>query len=183
LLIVKPSAIGEHDMRFYKQRDIQKIFDDTPGKTLIYWAREGFVEWVGETKDARGLHRTYSFWNVIQFAVVRELAEMGISFITIRMVMDLWFKDFLQGPPRPSMRPGLKRRKGNASASEILQKIIVIGKHRIGRGWKGEDVFEVKIAEVGQFIREHENRVSFLMLNLPMISEQVMSRIKAAGLE
>src|SRR5271157_5875753 len=119
-------------MRSYRQNEVQQIFSDVPGKTLIAWARQGLVEWESETKDGRGLHRNYSFWNIVQFAVVRELANIGLSSYTIRSIMDSWFKDFLQGPPGPAAEFLAKNRKRKASESNIVNKAIIIDKHKIG---------------------------------------------------
>lgn len=80
--------------RLYTQREVSKIFSDVPNKTLIYWARQGLVEWVAETRDARGIARLYSYWNLFQIGFVRELAGIGFSIESIREIMNNNFKDF-----------------------------------------------------------------------------------------
>jgi DNA-binding transcriptional MerR regulator len=82
--------------RLYTQREVSDIFYDVPNKTLIYWARQGLVEWVAETRDARGIARLYSYWNLFQIGLVRELAGIGLSIEIIRDIMDRMFKDYPQ---------------------------------------------------------------------------------------
>ena len=82
--------------RPYTQREVSDIFHDVPNKTLIYWARQGLVEWVAETRDARGIARLYSYWNLFQIGLVRELAGIGFSIEIIRDIMDRMFKDYPQ---------------------------------------------------------------------------------------
>jgi DNA-binding transcriptional MerR regulator len=82
--------------RPYTQRKVSAIFCDVPNKTLIYWARQGLVEWVAETRDARGIARLYSYWNLFQIGLVRELAGIGFSIEIIRDIMNRMFKDYPQ---------------------------------------------------------------------------------------
>jgi DNA-binding transcriptional MerR regulator len=79
----------------YTQGEVASIFRDVPNKTLIYWARQGLVEWAAETRDARGIARIYNRWNLSQIVFVRELAGLGISIANIRHHMEM-FKDFPQ---------------------------------------------------------------------------------------
>jgi len=170
-------------MKRYTQKQLQEIFSDVPGKTLIYWAREGLVEWVEEGTDGRGRHRGYSPWNVFQVAVVRELAEMGIGFVHIRDVMDLYFKDFLQAPPQRHIRRGLKDRRVKASESDRLSKILVFGKHKVGRGWKSGDMFLVDPSEIQKELMEkRSDRAGFVMLDLSAIAKQIEDRVREMGL-
>ena len=80
--------------RLYTQREVAAIFTDVPNKTLIYWARQGLMEWVAETRDARGIARLYSFWNLFQIGLVRELAGIGFSIENIGVIMEQFFKDY-----------------------------------------------------------------------------------------
>lgn len=79
--------------KLYSQREVSAIFSDVPNKTLIFWARQGLVEWQTESRDARGISRLYNFWNLFQFGLVRELAGMGFSIESIRYIMEAMFKD------------------------------------------------------------------------------------------
>jgi DNA-binding transcriptional MerR regulator len=78
--------------RLYTQREVSLIFDDVPNKTLIYWARQGLVEWAAEKRDARGIARLYSYWNLFQVGLVREFAGLGFSIESIQIIMDFGFK-------------------------------------------------------------------------------------------
>ena len=169
-------------MRLYRQNKVQQIFSDVPGKTLIAWARQGLVEWENETKDARGLHRNYSFWNIVQFAVVRELANIGLNSYTIRSVMDSWFKDFLQGPPGPAAEFLVKNKKRKASESDIVKKAIIIDKHVIGRESKVDMIIPVDIAKIGEHIQK-EKPANSIVLNLPVMVKQIEDKIKAIKLK
>lgn len=180
----KPSAIKELKMKTFKQRDLKKIFPDIPGKTLIYWAREGLVEWASETNDARGIHREYSLWNLYQIAIVRELAELGVNFHIIREAMDLLFKDFLQGPPVRSMRIGVARRKTKASESKAMEKILFLGKHKIGRGWLGGDLFLEEPSKIGILVEKcSSSRAGLILLDLPVIAAQIDNKVKEGKLD
>jgi len=79
--------------KLYTQREVSAIFSDVPNKTLIFWARQGLVEWQTETRDARGISRLYNYWNLFQFGLVRELTGMGFSIESIRYIMEAMFKD------------------------------------------------------------------------------------------
>jgi DNA-binding transcriptional MerR regulator len=169
-------------MRSYRQNEVQEIFSDVPGKTLIAWARQGLVEWESETKDARGLHRNYSFWNIVQYAVVRELASIGLNSYTIRTVMDSWFKDFLQGPPGPAAEFLTKNRKRKASESNIVEKAIIINKHKIGRESKVDMIGPLDISKISEHILREKTATS-IVLNLPVMVKQLEDKIKAIKLK
>jgi hypothetical protein len=171
-------------MRSYRQNEVKQIFSDVPGKTLIAWARQGLVEWESETEDARGLHRNYGFWNIVQYAVVRELANIGLNSYTIRTVMDSWFKDFLQGPPGPAAEYLAKNRKRKASESHIVEKAIIIDKHKIGRESKvGVDmIMAIEISKIGEHILKEKTATS-IILNLPVMVKQIEDKIKAIKLK
>jgi len=160
----------------YKQKDIQKIFPDVPGKTLIYWARIGLIEWDSETRNARGVHREYSLWNLFQIAIVRELTDLGITYDLIRWAMDLYFKDFRQGPPISELRMVVQQRGGKASASGAERKVLILGKHKAGRGWKDWKSGDLDLrdpAGVKEFVDASKSRVSWAMINLPAIFDQI----------
>jgi DNA-binding transcriptional MerR regulator len=80
--------------RLYTQREVAAIFTDVPNKTLIYWARQGLMEWAAETRDARGIARLYNFWNLFQIGLVRELSGLGFSIGNIGVIMEQFFKDY-----------------------------------------------------------------------------------------
>jgi DNA-binding transcriptional MerR regulator len=124
--------------RLYTQREVSDIFYDVPNKTLIYWARQGFVEWVAETRDARGIARLYNRWNLFQIGLVRELAGLGIPVHWIRSILD-GFKDFRPEGHFTYDNEGNKVKKqfpSEAFASEDRLEYLVITKGIGDRGWQ-----------------------------------------------
>ncbi|MGD0488853.1 MAG: hypothetical protein ABSB94_16885 [Syntrophorhabdales bacterium] len=175
-------------MRLYKQGEVQKIFPDVPGKTLIYWAREGLVEWDAKTKDARGIHREYSLWNLYQIGILRELTAVGLPYAIVRLVMDTHFKDSrwhsdpaLDYPhyKGPYMETVLRIRPVKPSQSEIMKKMLVLTKYTVGR--VDHITGEIVDRPLSEFMNDFDYpcRVFF---NLPAIVQQVEKSVKNAGL-
>lgn len=150
--------------RLYTQREVSQIFSDVPNKTLIYWARQGLVEWVAEMRDARGIARLYNYWNLFQIGLVRELAGIGFPIESIREIMDGSFKDF---PPEKRYvidDEGEEVEAGLPSeffSIEDRLKYLIIVKGSIERGWPKtlviarsnlteKDYFQLKIGFHGE---------------------------------
>lgn len=61
----------------YSQGDLKRIFSHIPANTLLFWAKEGLLTWTDETRDARGIHRKYSFNDLVRVGFVEELLSLG----------------------------------------------------------------------------------------------------------
>lgn len=177
------AKLSSVDMKLYKQAEIQKIFPDVPGKTLIFWARQGLVEWAAETKDARGIHREYSLWNLYQIAIVRELTVLGAAYELIRWIMDLYFKDTIPADTWAFVQSGLKRSQ-KASDSKVMDHILILPKLSIGRGeWlKGGPAGVKDLLGLNECIKAFKGPV-YVLLNLPAIVEQIDEAMEKAGVK
>jgi DNA-binding transcriptional MerR regulator len=174
--------------RLYTQREVSIIFSDVPNKTLIYWARQGFVEWAAETRDARGIARLYNHWNLFQIGLVRELAGLGIPVQWIRMIMS-GFKDFPPGGHHTYDEEGNEikmRLPSEIFASGDALDYLVIIKKMGDRGWKEpllagtstlkrDDIFK---RQYGTLMKTRTT----ITINLSSIEAYVTISIKEAGL-
>jgi DNA-binding transcriptional MerR regulator len=175
----------------YTQREVSKIFPDVPNKTLIYWARQGLVEWAAETRDARGIARLYNSWNLFQIALVRELAGLGIFIEKIRRIMS-FFEDFPAEGHYSCDNEGNKvletclRSEFFSSENGLKYKLIII-KKMDDRGWQeptiigtsnltdDNDLFK---REFGLLMNIHTT----VIINLSTIHDYVDCYIKKADL-
>lgn len=71
----------------YTKTQVAEILNLTP-RTIHFYTDEGLVVPV-ENPTGRGKTRRYSFENVVQLAVVRELTGNGFDLRTIRQILDL----------------------------------------------------------------------------------------------
>ena len=176
--------------RLYTQRELSLIFTDVPNKTLIFWAREGLVEWVAETQDARGIARLYNRWNLFQIALVREIAGLGIPLKQIKIIMS-WFEDF----------PTERHYEYDDEGNKIIQKLLpseqfcseegfkyklIITKNMENRGWQQPSIIGVsKLTNGDLLMTEFGSEIDFhttVIINLSAIHIYVDSKIEKAGL-
>ncbi len=176
------------EARIYTQKEVNLIFDDVPAKTLLYWARHGLIEWAGEKNDGRGIVREYNLWHLYQIAVVRELAEMGLSYITINFVMGNFFKGYLFENDRVR---NVQQGHELVSLDKYVDRFLILEKYKSGRGWtqktnQGEmqavGVTMVKKSDIGEFMKESK-AVGYDILNLHEITYRTNYRIEELGLE
>jgi DNA-binding transcriptional MerR regulator len=201
-IILKEIFMSE---RLYTQREVSGIFLDVPNKTLIYWARQGLVEWVAETRDARGIARLYNRWNLFQIAMVRELTTLGLSLENISGVMNRMFKDYPPGENRYTHDDeGRKVLKGLASeffSSESRLNYLIIVKGSGERGWPKtivtglsnlteQDSFQLRYGWLGKSKDTGKSRkffdtiiTTYVLIELDAIDEYVTSCIEKAGLK
>ena len=78
--------------RIFSQGKVGRINPDVSRKTLFVWGKYGLFEWAAERRDARGVQREYSLWNLYQIGIVRELAVLNIPLENIRIIMDRYSK-------------------------------------------------------------------------------------------
>jgi DNA-binding transcriptional MerR regulator len=78
----------------YQHKDIITIFPDLSPRSLVSWAEKEIL--IPEHSDARGRGtvRKYSFDNVLQAGIIRELMSLGLTFRDIKtFVTDHWKKE------------------------------------------------------------------------------------------
>jgi DNA-binding transcriptional MerR regulator len=84
----------------YSRSDLNKIFPDTPSRTLRSWIDAGMVEWAGEARDGRGVHRLFDDWNLYQIGIVIRLASLHFPLSFIKTLMEDNFMGKEHGKPR-----------------------------------------------------------------------------------
>jgi DNA-binding transcriptional MerR regulator len=186
----KPGKKLQDKRRLYTQRELSRIFPDVPNKTLIFWAREGLVEWVAERRDARGIARLYNRWNLFQVALVRELAGLGISIRFIRLLMGA-FKDFPPERHHSYDEEGNKiyekcLRSEHFSSEEGLKYKLVILRNLDDRGWQEPVMsFTGKLTEddpTTEIFRSDMESGTIIIISLSAIYYFVEYLVKEAGL-
>jgi len=74
----------------YQHKDILKVFPDLSARSLVSWTEKGLlVPFHGDAKG-RGTVRKYSFDNIVEAGIIRELMSLGLIFRDIRE----YFTDF-----------------------------------------------------------------------------------------
>ncbi len=68
----------------YQHKDIIKIFPDLSPRSLVSWAEKEILIPGVEDARGRGTVRRYSFDNVIQAGIIRELMALGVTFRIIK---------------------------------------------------------------------------------------------------
>jgi DNA-binding transcriptional MerR regulator len=163
----------------YTQKEVSEIFSDVLNKTLIYWARQKFVEWAEEVEDGRGINRKYSFYNLYQIAVVRELAGNGVPSSHIRYIMDKHFKDYVESSPLVPESAGFREIK--PSKSNVMEKYLIIPKivllRRFGRT-PSKDVQLCNPESLCESLEFLKDSSSIQVINLPLIIRFVQGQIE-----
>jgi len=68
----------------YQHKDIIKIFPDLSPRSLVSWAEKEILIPGVEDARGRGTVRRYSFENVVQAGIIRELMALGVTFRIIK---------------------------------------------------------------------------------------------------
>ena len=78
------------ESKIYRHKDILIFFPDLSPRSLVSWAEKGLL--IPDHGDAagRGTMRQYSFDNVVQAGVIRELMAFGLTFRDIILVDNHW---------------------------------------------------------------------------------------------
>lgn len=170
--------------RIFNQGEVGRINPDVSRKTLFVWGKYGLFEWTAERRDARGVQREYSLWNLYQIAIVRELAALNIPLENIRIIMDRYFKDHLYEPSIIEKPP--EECHIRASESDKMSKCLILYKDKGQRSWKWNELvrnfYLCDISSLGSIIKQNFYLSSFMIINLPAIADEVHTCIKKAGL-
>jgi len=75
----------------YQHKDILKVFPDLSARSLVSWTEKGLlVPFHGDAKG-RGTVRKYSFNNIVEAGIIRELMALGLIFRDIKEYFtDVW---------------------------------------------------------------------------------------------
>jgi len=76
--------------RTYQHKDILKVYSDLSPRSLVSWTEKGLLTPDHGDATGRGSMRKYSFDNVIQAGVIRELMAFGLTFREIILVDKHW---------------------------------------------------------------------------------------------
>lgn len=136
----------------YTKTQVAEILNLTP-RTIHFYTDEGLVVPV-ENPTGRGKTRRYSFENVVQLAVVRELTGNGFDLRTIRQILDL--------------------RVGRVISSVGGDEVLIIYD---GHTEKGK-VTATASNEDGDVRIQMKNRKVGVIINLDKIRREVHKRIK-----
>ena len=78
----------------YQHKDIIKIFPDLSSRSLVSWAEKEILAPDHSDAKGRGTVRKYSFDNVVQAGIIRELMGLGLTFRDIKtFITDHWKKE------------------------------------------------------------------------------------------
>jgi hypothetical protein len=163
----------------YTQKEVSEIFSNVPNKTLIYWARQKFVEWAEEVEDGRGINRKYSIFNLYQIAVVRELAGNDVPSSHIRYIMDKHFKDYVKSGQLAHGSVDLPKIK--PSESNVMENYLIIPKMVLLRRFGRSSNKDVKLCNPERLCESLEllkDSSSIQVINLPLIAKFVQDQIE-----
>lgn len=98
--------------RLFSRIEMSEVFKDINPRTLRSWLDMGLVEWTSEKRDRRGANRLYSVEGLYQVGITKELAEISIPLLSIRMIIR---EHFPSATIREKMEQilGIAKRPGN----------------------------------------------------------------------
>ncbi len=137
----------------YIKKEVAEILNTTP-RTIHYYTDEGLVVPV-ENPTGRGKTRRYSFENVVQLAVVRELAATGFDLKTIGQII-------------------YARKAGVISSVGGDEVLIVYDGHTDG----GRVVITASDADGAVRLGEMSDRKIGVIINIDKIRREVQDRIE-----
>ena len=81
----------------YRHKDIMNVYPDLSGRSLVSWSEKGILNLPPE-RDAvgRGSVRRYTFDEVIQAGVIRELMGHGLTFRVIKNYFHQAWRDLIE---------------------------------------------------------------------------------------
>jgi hypothetical protein len=82
------------EKKLFTQKEVNKIFNHIPSKTLRWWGMRDLYGWADQANDGRGTHRLYELGNLYQIGIVEELSSLNIPVEVINKIMR---KHFLSG--------------------------------------------------------------------------------------
>lgn len=93
-------------MKLFTQKEVNKIFNHIPSKTLRWWGMRDLYGWANQINDGRGIHREYELDHLYQIGIVEELSSLNIPVEAINRIMR---KHFLYGMVMQSLWEDLER--------------------------------------------------------------------------
>lgn len=81
----------------YQHKDIIRVFPDLSPRSLVSWAEKEILIPDHHDANGRGTVRKYSFDNVVQAGIIRELMAFGLNFRDIKhTLIDYWKKRMIE---------------------------------------------------------------------------------------
>jgi DNA-binding transcriptional MerR regulator len=162
--------------KLFSQGDLAKIFADVNRKTLFSWLDRGLYEWAAEESDARGKNRSYSYENVVQVGIVKELAGLNLPLKMVEFIMDQYF--------HKTRKPSLFEEK--ITLDEAFSRALIIGKDKQQRGWEKREAILYglkKLDEARDFLNQNPNLSILIVVNVPAIKKEVEFQIERSGVK
>lgn len=113
----------------FTQKEVNKIFNHIPTKTLRWWGMRDLYGWADQLNDGRGIHRLYELGNLYQIGIVEELSSLNIPVEVINRIMR---KHFLSGLVMYPIEPDLEKdelgKVTRVNVADQMNKTLVITK-------------------------------------------------------
>jgi len=106
--------------KIFTQKEVNKLFDHIPAKTLRWWGIMQLYGWTYEFSDGRGIHRNYELANLYQIGLVEQLAGLNVP---IPIIRDTMAQHFCSG-----LRMSELHKRPLANISTQMDKLLVIKK-------------------------------------------------------
>ncbi|MBU4356576.1 MAG: hypothetical protein KKD99_04505 [Proteobacteria bacterium] len=125
--------------QLFTQKEVNKIFNHIPVKTLRWWGMKGLYGWVNETSDGRGIHRGFELGNLYQIGIVEELSSLNIHTMDLQVFMNQHFHSGLgMGLPTYMIPSQLKSDEWpSVNVVDQMDKILALVKHHGGFWHRG----------------------------------------------
>lgn len=75
------------DEREFQHRDVLRVFPDIKPRSVIHWSEIGLMSSLLQDASGLGTKRLYSFRNLVEIAILRELSVNQLPTRLMRMVM------------------------------------------------------------------------------------------------
>lgn len=120
--------------QLFTQKEVNKIFNHIPVKTLRWWGMKGLYGWVNETSDGRGIHREFDLGNLYQIGIVEELSSLNIHAMDLQVFMNQHFHSGLGMDLPTYMIPSqmMSDEWPSVNVVEQMDKILAIVKNHAG---------------------------------------------------
>jgi hypothetical protein len=176
-------------MRWFTQKEVNKVFSHIPARTLRWWVLMGFYKWAAEFPDGRGISREYHVGNLYQIGIVEELSSLNIPTRIIKQIMDSHFSGesfaFPLELPQETDNLGNKEEDLDEFGPIEMEDVLVIRKgprgSEAGKRARGDydwvsDLIrpdEIYDDKIGQIERSH----TMILVDLKDIRKWIDSRV------
>jgi len=74
----------------YTHKEVLRVFPKVNGRTLISWSERGLIHPEHGDASGPGTRRQYSFKNLIEIGIIKEMESYSLPFRTIRRVLNIY---------------------------------------------------------------------------------------------